>query len=74
MIKNMKLQSSHGEIATAKIVLMSTKSCVDLETGDDVSDEHAVYIDAELAKDMINDYEANIKRLTHYLKMCGGVE
>lgn len=68
---NIKLQSSHGEVATAKIVRMDDIECIDLETGKDVTDPDAVYFDSDQAMEMIAEYEKNIERLTQYLMICG---
>jgi hypothetical protein len=65
--KKARLQSSHGEIATARIVEGDAEGCIDLETGEDCSCDYAVYIDKELALEMIADYEANIKRLKEFV-------
>ena len=65
--KKRKLQSSHGEISTAKIVEGDAEGCIDLETGKDCSDENAVYIDRDQALKMIADYEDNIERLRKFV-------
>jgi hypothetical protein len=64
---NIKLQSSHGEVSTAKIVRMDDIECIDLETGKDVTDPDAVYFDRKQALEMIAEYEKNIKRLKEFV-------
>ena len=65
--KKRKLQSSHGEVATAKIVEGDAEGCIDLETGMDCSCDYAVYFNREDALEMIAEYEKNIKRLKQFV-------
>lgn len=62
-----RLQSSHGEIATAKIVERDAEGCIDLETGKDCSCEYAVYIDRNEALVLIEEYEKSIARLKEFV-------